>query len=104
MAESGTVRPRVCEFPAPARQCPARARGAFAAALPALVGVWALAALYLSLGPSLAAQLLHSKNLLWGGVLIFLLTGLGAAASAAVARKSPSGVMLGGCVTLIAGA
>ena len=47
-------------------------------------------------------QLLHSKNLLWGGVLIFLLlTGLGVAASAAVARKSPAGVMLGGCVTLI---
>jgi predicted MFS family arabinose efflux permease len=53
---------------------------------------------------SLALQLLHSQNLLWGGVLIFLLTGLGAAASAAVARKSPAGVMLGGCVTLIVGA
>jgi hypothetical protein len=66
--------------------------------------VWALAAFYLSLGPSLAARLLHSKNLLWGGVLIFLLTGLGAAASAALARKSPSGVMLGGCITLIVGA
>ena len=66
--------------------------------------MWALAGFYLSLGPSLASQLLHSKNLLGGGVLIFLLTGLGAAASAAVARKSPAGVMLAGCVTLIAGA
>ena len=84
--------------------CRTGASGAFAAALPALVGVWALAGLYLSLGPSLASQLLHSKNLLWGGVLIFLLTGLGAAASAALARKSPSGVMLGGCITLIVGA
>src|SRR5919108_5593754 len=80
------------------------ARGAFAAALPALVGVWALAGFYLSLGPSLAMQLLHSKNLLWGGVLIFLFTGLGAAASAAVASKRPAGVMLRGCVTLIVGA
>jgi hypothetical protein len=50
------------------------------AALPALVGAWALAGVYLSLGPSLAAEQLHSRNLLWGGVLIFLLTGLGAAA------------------------
>jgi hypothetical protein len=66
--------------------------------------VWALAGFYLSLVPSLALQLLHSKNLLWGGVLIVLLTGLGAAASAAVARKSLAGVMLGGCVTLIVGA
>jgi predicted MFS family arabinose efflux permease len=37
-------------------------------------------------------------------VLIFLLTGLGAAASAAVAKKNPPRVMLGGCLALIAGA
>jgi predicted MFS family arabinose efflux permease len=46
----------------------------------------------------------HSQNLLWGGILIFLLTGLGAAASSAVAKRNPSGVMLGGCLALIAGA
>ena len=68
------------------------------------MGIWALAGFYLSLGPSLAAQLLHSKNLLWGGILIFLLTGLGAAASALLARKNPSAVMLGGCLVLIVGA
>jgi MFS family permease len=45
----------------------------------------------------------HSKNLVWGGILVFLLTGLGAAASAAAARKNPAGVMLAGCVTLTAG-
>jgi predicted MFS family arabinose efflux permease len=69
-----------------------------------LVGLWALGGFYLSLGPSLAAQLLHSNNLFWGGVLIFLLTGLGAAASATLAKKNPSAVMLGGCLALIAGA
>jgi MFS family permease len=68
------------------------------------VGIWALAGFFLSLGPSLAAQLLHSKNLLWGGILIFLLTGLGAAASTLLARKNPSVVMLGGCLLLIIGA
>ena len=104
MPEPGTLRPGVVSSLRPHVNVPHGARGAFAAALPALVGVWALAGLYLSLGPSLAAQLLHSTNLLWGGVLIFLLTGLGAAASGALARKRPSGVMLGGCVTLIAGA
>ena len=36
--------------------------------------------------------------------MIFLLTGLGAAASALLARKNPSMVMLGGCLLLILGA
>jgi MFS family permease len=75
MPEPGTLRPGVVSSLRPHVNVPQWARGAFAAALPALVGVWALAGLYLSLGPSLAAQLLHSTNLLWGGVLIFLLTG-----------------------------
>ena len=104
MPEPGTVRAGVVSSLRPHVTVPRGARGAFAAAVPALVGVWALAGFYLSLGPSLALQLLRSKNLLWGGVLIFLLTGLGAAALAAVARKSPRDVMLGGCVTLIVGA
>jgi MFS family permease len=83
---------------------PRAARGAFVAALPALVGTWALAGVYLSLGPSLAAQQLHSENLVWGGILIFLLTGLGAAASAVLAKRDPATVMLGGCLALIVGA
>jgi MFS family permease len=36
--------------------------------------------------------------------LIFLLTGVGAAASAVLAKKNPFGVMLGGCLALIIGA
>jgi len=103
MPEPGTVRPGVVSSLRPHVSVPQTARGAFATAVPALVGIWALAGFYLSLGPSLAAQLLHSTNLLWGGLLIFLLTGLGAAASALLARKNPSAVMLGGCLVLIVG-
>ena len=73
-------------------------------ALPCLVGVGALGGFYLSLGPSLGALLLHSDNLLWGGVLIFLLTGLGAAASVALTKNNASAVMLGGCLSLTVGA
>jgi MFS family permease len=98
------VRPGVVSSLRPHVSVPQTARGAFATALPALLGIWALAGFYLSLGPSLAAQLLHSKNLLWGGILIFLLTGLAAAASALLARKNASAVMLGGCLVLIIGA
>jgi MFS family permease len=104
MPEPGRLRPGVMSSLRPHVAVPRAARGAFASAVPALVGVWALAGFYLSLGPSLAAQLLHSKNLLWGGVLIFLLTGFAAAASALLARRNPSLIMLGGCLVLIAGA
>src|SRR5213079_1778164 len=104
MPEPGTVRPGMASSLRLKVSVPPAARGAFVTALPALVGTWALAGVYLSLGPSLAAELLHSKNLVWGGLLIFLLTGLGAAASALLARKNPSAVMLGGCLVLIVGA
>jgi MFS family permease len=76
----------------------------FAVALPCLVGVWALSGFALSLGPSLAAQLLRSQNLLWGGVVIVLLYGAGVPVALAVRNSSPSKVMLGGCVALFAGA
>jgi MFS family permease len=104
MQEPGTVHVGVASSLRPHVSVPRGARGAFAAVVPGLVGVWALGGFYLSLGPSLAAQLLHSKNLLWGGTLIFLLTGLGAAASTVTGKRSPSGVMLGGCLALIVGA
>jgi predicted MFS family arabinose efflux permease len=92
----GSLRPRVT--------VPRPARGAFVAALPCLVGLWALGGFYLSLGPSLVAQLMHSSSLLWGGIVIFLLTGLGAAASGALTRANPDRVMLAGCLALTAGA
>lgn len=104
MPEPGAVGPGVASSLRLKVSVPRAARGAFAAALPALVGTWALAGVYLSLGPSLAAQLLHSRNLIWGGILIFLLTGLGAAASAVLAKREPAAVMLGGCLALIVGA
>ena len=104
LPEPGTLRPGVVSSLRPHVSVPRAARRAFATAVPALVGIWALAGFFLSLGPSLAAQLLHSRNLLWGGILIFLLTGLGAAASTLLARKNPSVVMLGGCLLLIIGA
>jgi MFS family permease len=83
---------------------PRSARGTFARAVPCLVAVWALGAFYLSLGPSLAAQLSGSDNLVWGGVITFLLTGLGAVTSLAFRNAAPTAVMLGGCLGLLGGA
>jgi predicted MFS family arabinose efflux permease len=104
MQEPGRARPGAIGSLRPRVTVPREARGAFAVAAPGLVAVWALGGFYLSLGPSLAAQLLHSENLLWGGVLIFLLTGLGAAASAGFRKTNPPTVMLGGCLALVTGA
>ena len=73
-------------------------------ALPCLIAVWMLSGFYLSLGPSLAAQVLRSPNLLWGGLVIFLLAGIGAAAPVVFRGVSGPAAMLAGCLALLAGA
>jgi MFS family permease len=102
--EPGQRRPGALASLRPQVSVPPAARSTFVVAVPCLVAVWALGGLYLSLGPSLAAQLLNSHNLLWGGAVIFLLPGVGAIASVVVRESSPSAAMLGGCVALLAGA
>jgi hypothetical protein len=102
--EPGTVRPGALASLQPDVRVPRSARSTFARAAPCLVAVWALGGFYLSLGPSLAAQLSGSRNLLWGGVITFLLTGLGAVTSSAFRDSAPPAVMLGGCLGLLGGA
>ena len=102
--EPGTARPGALASLQPDVRVPRSARSTFARAAPCLVAVWALGGFYLSLGPSLAAQLSGSRNLLWGGVITFLLTGLGAVTSSAFRDSAPPAVMLGGCLGLLGGA
>ena len=71
--------------------------------MPCLVAVWALSGLYQSLGPSLVAQVTGSRDLLWGGLLNFLLTGVAAAAIVAFRGLTPRTAMLAGCLVLLAG-
>ena len=82
---------------------PRQARGTFAGAVPCLVATWALGGLYLSLGPSLAAQVTGSRNLLWGGLVIFLICGTGAGAAFALRGIGSRAAMLAGCLFLLAG-
>ena len=65
-------------------------------ALPCLIAVWMTSGFYLALGPSLAAQVLHSPDLLWGGLVIFLLNGVGTAATVVARRASGPATMLAG--------
>jgi MFS family permease len=103
MAEPGSRRPGVLASLPPRVAVPRQARSTFATAVPCIVAGWALGGLYLSLGPSLAAQATGSTNLLWGGLVIFLLCGTGAAAAFALRTMSPQATMLAGCLFLLAG-
>jgi len=103
MPEPGTRRAGVLASLRPKVGVPRQERGTFAIAAPCLIAVWALGGLYLSLGPSLAAQVTGSRDLLWGGLLIFLLTGVAAGATVAFRRVTPRTAMLAGCLVLLAG-
>jgi hypothetical protein len=82
---------------------PRQAGGTFAVGVPAVVATWALGALYFSLGRSLVEGLVGSQNLLWGGLAVFLLAGLGAASAVVVRASSPPRAMLVGSLVVLAG-
>jgi hypothetical protein len=103
MAEPGARRPGVLASLRPAVAVPRQARGTFAGAIPCLVATWALGGLYLSLGPSLAAAATGSPNLIWGGLVIFLVCGTGAVAAYVLRGISSRAAMLTGCLLLLAG-
>lgn len=103
MPEPGVRRPGVLASLRPRVVVPRPARRTFFAAVPCIVTGWALGGLYLSLGPSLAAEATGSANLLWGGLVIFLLCGVGAAAALVLRNISPRTTMLTGCLFLLAG-
>ena len=102
--ETAAERPGVLSALRPRMAVPRQARGAFAMALPVMIAAPALSGFYLSLGPSLAAQVLGSRDVLWGGLVIFLVTGIGAAATVALGGVSGPAAMLAGCLALVAGA
>jgi Major Facilitator Superfamily len=103
IAEPGARRPGVLASLRPAVAVPRQVRGTFAAAIPCLVATWALGGLYLSFGPSLAASATGSPNLLWGGLVIFLVCGTGAVAAYVFRGINPRTAMLTGCLFLLAG-
>jgi len=103
MAEPGSRRPGVLVSLRPRIAVPRQARRTFAGAVPCFVATWALGGLYLSLGPSLAAAATGSPNLLWGGLVIFLICGTGAAAAFVLRGVGSRAAMLAGCLLLLAG-
>lgn len=82
---------------------PPVARPQFAASGPTLVAIWALAGLYLSLGPTLALTLAGSDNRAVGGSVIFALAGSGAIASASVRTVDPRALLTKGSLVVVVG-
>jgi MFS family permease len=82
---------------------PVQVRGAFLAAAPCIVALWALGGLYFSLGPSLARDIAGSESHVIGGVLLFLLSVSGTVATLALRRVESRRLMVGGCLALVAG-
>jgi hypothetical protein len=103
MPETTPGRPGVLASLRPRVAVPRQARRTFAMALPCLIAVWMTSGFYLALGPSLAAQVLRSPDLLWGGLVIFLLNGTGTAATVAARGVSGPAAMLAGCLALLVG-
>ena len=103
LPEPGQRRPGAVASLRPQASLPRAARPAFVTTLPCLIAIWALGGFYLSLGPTLAATLTRSHNLMWGGLLIFLLMGCGSAASVLFRSLPSRTAMTGGCVVLLCG-
>jgi hypothetical protein len=68
-----------------------------------MVALWALGGFYLSLGPSLAGTIVGSRNLLWGGLVIVLLTGVGSMSSLLFRNAAPADAVLWGALALLGG-
>lgn len=82
---------------------PPAARRLFLASAPALVATWALGGLYLSLGPSLAIDLLGTDSHVGGALVIVALTGAGALISALARAVEPRLLVARGCLALLLG-
>ena len=101
--ETAAARRGVASSLRPRLAVPRQARGTLAVALPCMIAAPALNGFYLSLGPLLAAQVVRSPDLLWGGLVIFLVAGTGAAGSVAFRAVGGPAAMLAGCLALLAG-
>jgi MFS family permease len=102
--ETSAGHPNVLASLRPSVGIPRQARPTFVRTTPIFGAAWAVNGFYLSLGPSLAGEVFRSRNLLWGGLVIFLLTGLSGTATVVVRAWSARATMMSGCIALITGA
>ena len=103
MPESASVHAGALASLRPHLSVPAHVRRALLLATPALVGAWALAGFYGSLGPALIRKVAGSHSLVLGGMLVFALAGSGALLVFVTRNHAPEKVMALGTALLFGG-
>ena len=103
LPETVSRRPGALRSLAPRLAVPPQARATFVAVLPIVVATWSMGALYLSLGPSIAAGVLGLTSHLAGALVVTVFTGSGAVAAVAARNRPARPVMLAGAAVLAAG-
>lgn len=103
LPETAPRRPGAVASLRPRLAVPRPVRGQFLVAVPIVVATWAIGGLYMSLGPSLVAGVLHLRSHVLGGLVVAMLTGFGAGASFVARNRAPRQVMVAGALALAAG-
>ncbi|MFE0631911.1 MFS transporter [Streptomyces sp. NPDC058864] len=103
MRETLTPTPGALAALVPDVKLPRTVRRAVLNTAPVMIAVWALAGFYGSLGPALVRSLTHSASAVYGGLALFVLAGVAAAATLMLRSAPARSVMLIGIGTLIAG-
>ncbi|MGY4929360.1 MFS transporter [Streptomyces sp. 900105755] len=103
MGETLTPTPGALATLVPDIKLPKKVRRAVLNSAPVLIAVWALAGFYASLGPALVRTLTHSTSAVYGGLALFVLAGVAAAATLVLRSASARAVMLTGIGTLVGG-
>jgi len=103
MRETVPSRPGALRSLVPDVRLPRTVRSEVAIAAPVLFAVWALAGFYGSLGPALAAVVLHSSSVVYGGLNLFILAGVASASVLALNRATARSLLYLGIAALIAG-
>src|ERR1700749_2666070 len=103
MRETVTPAPGALASLRPEITLPRAVRAPVLTAVPVLFAVWALAGLYGALGPALVHALTGSRDVVLGGLSLFVLAASAAVATIALRRAAARTVMLFGILALITG-
>lgn len=101
--ETSARRPGALSSLRPRARVPRGSRGRFLTLVPVMVSCWAVPGLYMSLGPSMATQLLGLDSHLVGGLVVCTLMGSGAVASLALRGLAARHAIPSGQAALAAG-
>lgn len=101
--ETSPLRPGTLASLRPRVSVPHADRKAFLIVAPPFIASWAIGGLYLSLGSSLTADILHTGNHVVAGLVVALLPGTAGIACLVLRNTAPLPMMLSGSVALAAG-